>query len=234
MTLGAWASSRKGQDVSLADPPQPIAAPRRGRPRRLAPDDQRRRALGAARALLDEAGYGATTMDGVARRARLSKKTLYEIFASKAQLVAALVEEHRRSLLALPHEGDDPPDVAIRRIFRVDTPEAEALQRDGLIRLIMAESGAFPELRDILVAHGPRVAHADLAAWIATQAARGILDVPDPRLAAGVLLDMMFGAMMHRAPHSEGSDRAARIEAAIAIFVRGAGYLPPAGASQRR
>jgi AcrR family transcriptional regulator len=233
MTLEAQASSRKGQDVPEAGPPQPVAAARRGRPRRLAPDDQHRRALAAARALLDEVGYGATTMDGVARRASLSKKTLYEIFASKAQLMAALVEEHRRSVLALPHEDDDPPDVAIRRIFRVDTPEAEALQRDGLIRLIVAESGAFPELRDILLAHGPRVAHAELAAWIAMQVERGILDVADPRLAAGVLLDMMFGAMMQRAPHGEGLGRAARIEAAIAIFVRGAGYRP-AGGVQRR
>lgn len=233
MTLEAPASSRKGQDVPEADPPQPVAAARRGRPRRLAPDDQRRRALDAARALLDEVGYGATTMDGVARRARLSKKTLYEIFASKAQLMAALVEEHRRSVLALPHASDDPPDIAIRRIFRVDTPEAEALQRDGLIRLIVAESGAFPELRDILLAHGPRVAHADLAAWIALQVERGVLDVADPSLAAGVLLDMMFGAMMQRAPHGEGLGRAARIEAAIAIFVRGAGYRPAGGAQRR-
>lgn len=172
-------------------------------------------------------------MDGVARRARLSKKTLYEIFASKAQLVVALVDEHRRSVLALPHEDDDPPDLAIRRIFRIDTPEAEALQRDGLIRLIVAESGAFPELRDILLAHGPRVAHADLTAWIARQVERGTLDVPDARLAAGVLLDMMFGAMVQRAPHSEGFDRPARIEAAIAIFVRGAGYRPADGPQRR-
>ncbi len=161
------------------------------------------------------------TMDGVARRAQLSKKTLYEIFASKAQLIGAIVEAHRRSILDLPCETDEPPEQAIRRIFRVDGDEGEAIGHDGLIRLIVAESRAFPELHDIFVSRGPRVAEAELVAWIARQVARGRLVTDDPTACAGVLLDMMFGAMMPRTDHGEAPDRQRRIDAAIGVFLNG-------------
>lgn len=161
------------------------------------------------------------TMDAVARRAQLSKKTLYEIFASKAQLVGALVAAHRRSILDLPCDADEPPEQAIRRMFRVDADAGEAVERDGLIRLIVAESGAHPELHDIFVAHGPHAAETELTDWIAGQVERGRLVTDDPRACAGVLLDMMFGAMMARPHHGATLDRRRRIDAAIAVFLDG-------------
>lgn len=194
---------------------------RRGRPRALAGGNQRARALAAAVALLREVGYAAMTMDAVARRAGLSKKTLYEVFTSKSRLMGALVEAHRRSILALPHDGDEPPELAIRAIFRVDRPEADHAEQEAIIHLIINESRAFPELRGILVAHGPHIAEAELASWIDKQVRRGKMVADDPHATACVLLDVMFGALLPRPLPTGRIDRMQRIATAIRIFLDG-------------
>src|SRR5262249_59123089 len=63
----------------------------RGRPRQISEAERRRRVLAAAEQVFLEAGYGDATMDDVATRAAMSKKTLYQIFPTKEQLFAALM-----------------------------------------------------------------------------------------------------------------------------------------------
>lgn len=62
------------------------AQPRVGRPRNLAVDIA---ILQAARALLEEVGCGAFTMEGVATRAGVGKQALYRRWPSKGDLLIA-------------------------------------------------------------------------------------------------------------------------------------------------
>lgn len=57
------------------------------------PDWRRQRLLQAARAAFLETGFAGTTMEGVARRAQISKVTLYKHFADKQALFEAVVRE---------------------------------------------------------------------------------------------------------------------------------------------
>lgn len=103
-------SQRNGGDS--ADGPQVIAL---GRPRDPAIDDA---VLAATRAVLIELGYRKLTFDLVARRAGVSRPTIYRRWPSKAHLVHESI--YRRSTMtALPDTGDFAADVRsmLRRSF---------------------------------------------------------------------------------------------------------------------
>lgn len=61
----------------------------RGRPRREGADET---ILAAARALLDEAGYAAFSVDVIAARTGIAKTTIYRRWPSKGALVAAALD----------------------------------------------------------------------------------------------------------------------------------------------
>jgi AcrR family transcriptional regulator len=78
------------------------AARRRGRP----PDPHSRsRILAATESLLNEAGYLHVTIDEVAGRAGVSKKTVYRFWPHKAALISDLIAE-RSAVLPVPDTGD--------------------------------------------------------------------------------------------------------------------------------
>jgi AcrR family transcriptional regulator len=65
----------------------------RGRPRGRDADASRRELLDAAAAEFAARGYRGATVDGIARRAGLSKGTFYWVFGSKDDVFRALLEE---------------------------------------------------------------------------------------------------------------------------------------------
>src|SRR5262245_28078149 len=71
----------------------------RGRPLQLSEAERRRRLLDAAERVFLDAGYGDATMDDVARKARMSKKTLYRLFPTKEQLFAAVMASRDDGLI---------------------------------------------------------------------------------------------------------------------------------------
>ncbi|CAN5519852.1 hypothetical protein BH11ACT7_BH11ACT7_40010 [soil metagenome] len=84
---------------------QPTNAPRRGRP---PSGDKRGAILSAARELLVERGYAATSIPEIVKRAGVAQGTFYRYFDSKAQLVEALS-------LQLQQEIQDGLDAAITK-----------------------------------------------------------------------------------------------------------------------
>ncbi|BCJ45666.1 TetR family transcriptional regulator [Actinoplanes ianthinogenes] len=84
------------------------AARRRGRP----PDPHSRtRILFAAESLLDEAGYLGVTIDEVASRAGVSKKTVYRFWPHKPALISDLIVERSR-IMPVPDTGDTRGELA--------------------------------------------------------------------------------------------------------------------------
>ena len=67
--------------------------------RRMPAEDRRALILEAARECFAEGGYHRTSLDAVAERAAVSKALLYEHFASKRELHAAMLEAHVHELL---------------------------------------------------------------------------------------------------------------------------------------
>ena len=70
-------------------------------------DETRRRILEAAYRLFRRSGYSRVTMDDIAAKARLTKRTLYHHFGSKDQLLADVLDaQHHLALQAFRTFGD--------------------------------------------------------------------------------------------------------------------------------
>lgn len=98
-------------------------------------------------------GYAATSMDRLASEAGVSKATIYKYYQDKEQLFNALIERLARekfqavlSLQTLPATSEDPQQVLTALALKMlDTGSRDgALQ--NFIRIIIGESGRFPEL----------------------------------------------------------------------------------------
>ncbi len=149
--------------IRRAKPTKPTDAtasrPRRsgGRPSRQAAEQLRGRIIAAATELFLAQGYGATSIEAVARRAGISKRTFYHRFPDKAALFGAVirgvVERLRPNDDASLFVGGDIGDV----LFRVAQAILKAaLTAEGLAlyRIIVAEAGRFPELAATVAGQG--------------------------------------------------------------------------------
>jgi AcrR family transcriptional regulator len=74
-----------------------------GRPRSEA---ARHAILGAATALIGEQGYGAVTMEGIARRAAVSKQTIYRWWPSPAAIVLEALNEGASRIAPVAETSD--------------------------------------------------------------------------------------------------------------------------------
>jgi AcrR family transcriptional regulator len=73
-----------------------------GRPRSEA---ARGAVLGAALELVEEGGFGALTMEGIAHRAGVSKQTVYRWWSSKAAILLEALNEGAATIAPLPDAG---------------------------------------------------------------------------------------------------------------------------------
>jgi TetR/AcrR family transcriptional regulator, mexJK operon transcriptional repressor len=146
------------------------AVGRGGRPSRADALHLRQRILDVAAELFLAEGYGSTTIEAVAARAGISKRTLYHRFDDKSALLTAVVHHiigQIRPAAGVPLiEGATLRDV-LRRLAGMILHAALAPQAIALHRLVMAESGRFPEL--------VRAVHADGSTNEATTLIGGLL-----------------------------------------------------------
>jgi TetR/AcrR family transcriptional regulator, mexJK operon transcriptional repressor len=127
----------------------PKAGGRGGRPSIADALRLRHRILEVATRLFLAEGYGSTTIEAVAAHAGISKRTFYHRFDDKASLFAAVVHEIIGRIRPPPGvpliEGATLGDV-LHRLANMLLHAALAPQAIALHRLVMAESGRFPEL----------------------------------------------------------------------------------------
>src|SRR5580765_7400709 len=70
----------------------------RGRPRQIDEEERRQLLIEAAEKVFVEMGYGTANVDDIAKRAGMSKKTLYQLFETKESLFAAVIASRRAAL----------------------------------------------------------------------------------------------------------------------------------------
>ena len=156
-------------------------AGRGGRPSRADAARLRQRILEVATELFLAQGYGSTTIEAVAARAGISKRTFYHRFDDKSALFAAVVHEiigQIRPPAGVPLiEGATLRDI-LRRLAGMILRAALAPQAMALHRLVMAESARFPEL--------VRAVHGDGSTGEATTLIGGLLarELPYSKLSA--------------------------------------------------
>ncbi len=104
----------------------------------------------AALELFVERGFAATRLDDVAKRAGVSKGTLYLYFDSKDDLFKAVIREGYVAPIAEAEQllegwGGTSAEL-IREILRRWWVQVGATTQAGMTKLIIAEAGNFPEL----------------------------------------------------------------------------------------
>lgn len=166
---------------------------RRGRPVTLSPEARREAIFAALEDVHAEVGLDGATMQIIARRAGMSKRTLYDVFPSRTALLRAYMDRVAEQFIQ-PLPGSETELPIAERLNRILTRNARH-QGYGLpldiLRTFMAQVPACPEIGRDLV---DRLMQRDLR--ILTQelqrgVARGEIRLDDTEAAAALLLDMV-------------------------------------------
>ena len=208
-----------------------------GRPSRTEAEALRDRILDAATALFFSTGYGATTIEAVAKRARISKRTLYHRFDDKAALLRAVVErtiDRMRPPARVPLlEGANLQEI-LERLARLILQAALSAPAIALHRLIVAESARFPALAAVVNEQGGTGEAIRLVAGVLEREARaGNLALDDYVFAAQQFLHMVVSWPQRRAMGLGAPMSAPELEAwarsVVNLFLNGCRGWVPAG-----
>jgi AcrR family transcriptional regulator len=209
----------------------PCAEVRRGRGRPQARCDEDTRAIifDAARHEFAASGYAATSMEGVARRAGISTKTLYRLIPNKAALFEAMITNRIDTFASVVRlracDGSD-----IEKALREALIACGELILDGdvisLQRMIMGDNEKFPEVAETFFHKAIRRTECTLANWLQAQNERGLIKIDDSDAAAGMLLGMLAfqpqrAVMFGHAPTLSRDELARRAQAVAVLFLRG-------------
>jgi AcrR family transcriptional regulator len=203
----------------------------RGRPRQIEQAARREKIIEAAEQIFVETGYGAANVDDIARRASMSKKTIYQIFDTKESLFAAVIAARRAVLASMIDaeacNAEDSPEKVLRHFLSEVACFVLAPRQAALYRLVIAESQRAPELAHAFYREGPTKARSALTQWLALQHERNLLHVPDAASAAGMLFSMVIAEPQmclligeSREPSEEAIKE--RVDRAVEIFLNGA------------
>lgn len=160
--------------------------------------------LAAARRVFEREGYGSSSMDAITREAGVSKATLYAHFGSKEALFAAIVRTRCASGL-LDEMGDFDPaalggaEAILLAFGRRFMGFITAKQTAEFYRMVIADSGRFPELSKAFFAAGPEKVMGRVADLLAGLDGVDGLSIPDPRRSAELFLGMIKGELYLRA-----------------------------------
>ena len=184
--------------------------------------------LEAAAAVIDEVGWANASTNRIAERAGVSIGSLYQYFANKEEILATMIEAHRKDVhvvvgLALDRLEDPsvPIEVALRDLF------------NELVRLHRAD----PVLTRILATavphhhgesdHGPKPDH--LVRWLQRLLEeRSGVRVHDPAAAAHVIaisIEALTRWLVHESP--EDLDTESTVEEMVTMFTSYLTQRPP-------
>ncbi|MBE1536934.1 TetR/AcrR family transcriptional regulator [Actinomadura algeriensis] len=162
--------------------------------------------LAAARDMFLADGFDRSSVDAVAARAKVSKRTVYDYFGDKRTLLKAVVDDIGQSLVTTVRrtlddtltdrtQAADLEDALVTFSMRIATDMLGSAEYATLQRLVRTESGHLPRRGYSSMANTP---DEKLAERLAAFAEAGLLDVPDPRLAADQFIALTFGVALDR------------------------------------
>jgi TetR/AcrR family transcriptional regulator, mexJK operon transcriptional repressor len=215
-----------------------IPVRRGGRPTRLEASQLGDKILAAATELFLTRGFGATSVEAVAARARISKRTFYHRFRDKTDLFRAAIDSlirHWLPQIEAEFEVPAPAADVLTRLARRMLALALQPQALALRRLLLAEAERFPELVAIVIEQGAARGVERIAVLLEAENRAGRLEIDDSRFAATQFQEMVLAIPLRRAmgfglPLSEAElDLWAR--RCVALFLHGCGKPSPAALS---
>jgi TetR/AcrR family transcriptional repressor of mexJK operon len=203
----------------------PTAPPATGKSER-----RRQAILDVAKELFQTQGYAATSMSEIAARMGGSKGTLYNYFRSKEELFAAFMVDMCQigsnrvfDAIEAPVTGDLTKalvDLGVNFATFLFMPDTMSIHR-----LVVAESGRFPELGRIFYETGPKRGTENLTRFFADLIDAGRLPPQDPveaarwfkeLLLAGIYNLRLWGIITDPTPE----EIRAHVEKSVAVFLK--------------
>lgn len=178
--------------------------------------------LDAAVDVLAERGVSAP-MEEIARRACVSKQTIYNHYGSKAELVRAVAERRVHEITA-PLEAPEAMEHPAEALAAYAREMLNALTRPraaAFMRMAMLSAAEMPEVAQAWYEAGPRASRLKLAEFLRMETDAARLAIADPLEAAEFFAGMAIGSYQTAAllgvvrPLSEAKIEAIATEAAV-------------------
>lgn len=188
----------------------------------------------AARVVFLEKGFEQTSMDEIAKVAKVSKRTVYSNFGSKEVLFAGLMEQMckgKREAINLEINPELPIREALTEIggrFLEMIFEPEGIR---LFRMLIGNAHIFPEIGTDFYEQGPKEVSEHVGLYLKNCADQGIIKIEDPFLTAQSLLASMYGAqhircLISNSPAPDQETRGKMVKIAVNNFLNGAMLNP--------
>lgn len=197
----------------------------KGRPKTVDDTLRREHIIDCADHLFRNHGFMGTTTSMIAAEAMISKRSLYEFFTNKQDIYIAVIEKNRQWIVDLPRPDDEdlPLMDALIRIFRLDLDADADRDREQFLRLLLNDSVELPDISEYLYDNGIISAREQLSQWLLHEAAQGKLEIDDSIACAGMLMSIVFGALVPRRRNEDITLRKQHIRTSLAIFIKGVG-----------
>lgn len=180
----------------------------------------------AARALFVEAGYQQSSMDAIAARAEVSKRTLYNHFPSKEALFHEIAEQLWQAQIRAKRLRYEREQALAPQLAHMAEQYLAILQSNAnlqLSRVLLAELLHAPDLAQQVMA---RMAEGDseLVKWIQQAIDDGRLRVHEPQFSATQFWSLLkaFGLwpqLLANAPQVAGEQQRRVIDSAVGMYL---------------
>jgi len=170
-------------------------------------------------------GYSGASIDNIARRAGVSKPTIYRWHTNKERLFVAaalsLLDYPTEMLKSLPDDTRQ-PDVVLREAARKWLTSYLRPQMRGLVRLSIAEAQRFPAIAAEIFARTNRELYKPLATYLSKLAAKGVIQNKNLELTANIfgILAVLGYRFMYTEPKNTEADFA-HIDTIVDVFLNG-------------
>ena len=195
-----------------------------GRPSREEAEKIGESILDAATEMFLAQGYGATSIEAIASRLGIAKRTFYARFTDKAALFEAVVHHIVGKLrppdMAHLFEGGTLEELLLR-VGDLALQAATSLDALALQSLVLSESNRFPELAGIALGEGTRQQAIEALAMRLTDT----LALDEARFAAAQFLQMVISLPQHAAlgiaPKMSKEDHRLWVRRTVSLFLDG-------------
>lgn len=161
--------------------------------------------LDAAVEVMAERGWGAP-LEEIARRACVSKQTIYNHYGSKAELARAMTARRAHGLeevFEAPGVFENPAE-ALAGYARLLLRSLQNTRSMAIYRMAMQAANAMPDVARAIYEAGPKASRARLAEFLRLATVAGRIDTPDPLEAAeffgGMVINPFQGRLLLGVP----------------------------------
>lgn len=151
--------------------------------------------LDAATQVFLESPFSAVSVDLIAKRAGVSKATIYAHFESKVNLFEEVINRRAETLWKIPEIPSRAEETAdyLRMLATFFVEQLTKKETLGIFRQVIGSATSFPDLAEVFYRAGPARGIAMYEQRFTELGEQGFLNITNPRLTAEMFMSMLKG-----------------------------------------